>query len=149
LQVPDSAGGTGVPQQAGDAMGALTQALTHAPAHRERTEPPAPEAGIIATAKPALGSAANEVAPIVNAQPAPSPPVTGATPEASDDAPLASLPGHQSADAGNAETPALAPSPAASYVTAPAWQQPPVRTVTPPQHPDRSIRQIWRSADHS
>jgi hypothetical protein len=104
---------TGEVQPAGDAMTALTQALTRALADRERTEAPlrasatpSRAAKTIETAKPA--AATNEVAPAAAA----SPPVTKAAPEASDDPPLASLPEHQSAATGNAEAAALAPSPA-------------------------------------
>lgn len=102
----------------GDAMAALTRALTRALADRERTEAPAhtsatpsPAAATVEAAKP--GVTTSEVAPGV-AEPVASPPVTKAAPEASDDPPLASSPEHQPAATGNAEAAALAPLPAAA-----------------------------------
>lgn len=105
---------TGEPQQPGDAMAALTQALTRALAHRETAEAPRTsstpplEAQTIEVAKAAVDAPASEVVPAPRAEPAAPPPVTGSAPEASDDPPLASLPEHQSPAAGNVEAPALA-----------------------------------------
>jgi hypothetical protein len=125
---------TGEVQPAGDAMSALTLALTRATPRASATPSPAVET--IAVAKPAATT--NEVAPAAAAGPAASPPVTKAAPEASDDPPLASSPEHQSAVTGNAEAAALAPLP----VTADPAATEPAAILAAVEPPTESLKPL-------